>query len=172
VELKNNRGETVDFARVEDGSVGDVVEGLYDKVRQDGNTEEIDRQYNSALPVEYRQAKGWFSNIRYKIKTYGIFPWKWGEKTLADQRKEDWVKNQIEKQIDDIKEDASGDKSWTLTPEQEKAFNERQKDVVDKAKKKAREDLVKKGKTAKNANKDAQTEYKKLQREDDEDFTL
>ncbi len=172
VELKNNRGEIVDFARVEDGSVGDVVEGLYDKVRQDGNTEEIDRQYNSALPVEYRQAKGWFSNIRYKIKTYGIFPWKWGEKTLADQRKEDWVKNQIEKQIDDIKEDASGDKSWTLTPEQEKAFNERQKDVVDKAKKKAREDLVKKGKTAKNANKDAQTEYKKLQREDDEDFTL
>ena len=80
--------------------------------------------------------------------------------------------NDIKKQIDDIKEDASGDKSWTLTPEQEKAFNERQKDVVDKAKKKAREDLVKKGKTAKNANKDAQTEYKKLQREDDEDFTL
>lgn len=172
VELTNHRGEAVDFAKVEEESKEDVVEGLYDKVREDGNEEEIDRQYNSALPIEYRQAKGFFKNLVYKVKQYGLLPWNWGKKTLADQRKEDWVKGQIEQEIDEIKEDASEEKAWTLTPEQEKAFNERQKAIVEKAKQKGREDLIRGAQKVKNASKSAKKEYEKLQREEDEDFRL
>lgn len=173
MELTNHRGERVDFSRVEDGSKEEVIEGLYDKVREDGNEEEIDRQYNAALPVEYRQAKGWFKNIKYKIKLYGLLPWKWGKKTLADQRKEDWVKSKIAEQIDDIERDALGNNSWTLTPWQKRQFEYRQEKVVEKVKKKVREDVVKKGiKNPKETRKRITEEYKKLQREDDEDFRL
>ncbi len=168
IELTNHRGVKTDFAKVDDEDREDVVENLYDKIREDGNLDEIDRRYDAALPVEYRKP-GLLSRIWYKVTHRET----WGTgKGLADQRKENWVKEQIGKEIDDIKEDASGDKSWTLTPEQAMAFNERQKDVVEKAKRKAREDMVKKGKNVKNAHKVAKEEYKILQREDDEDFTL
>lgn len=184
-ELVDSRGEAVDFASLEPDLEEEVpfniifpprenamnkssaIEGLYDKVRENGNHEEIDRQYD-LMPVAYKKPNI-FSRVWYKITHRET----WGTgKGLIDQRKEDWVKSQIAKQIDDIQQDATGDKSWTLTPEQEKEFNDRQKNVVEKAKRKAREDMVKKNKSAKNANKDAKNEYQKLQREDDEDFTL
>lgn len=169
IELVNHRGENLDFAKVEEGSKEDVVKGLYDKVREDVDSDEIERQYSEALPVEYRKPN-FVSRLWYRITHKET--WGFGKKTLTDARKEDWVKKQIKQEIEEIKEDASGDKAWTLTPEQEKVFNERQKAVVEKAKQKGREDLIRNGQKAKIASKNAKKEYEKLQREDDEDFTL
>lgn len=168
-ELENDDGSQVDFSKVTEDNRKVTIEKIYDKVRENEDLrEELDRRYE-LMPVAYREPNI-ISRAWYRIKRF--FTTGEGGKTLFDQRKEDWVKSKIAEQIDDIKKDASGEKSWTLTPEQEIEFNKRQEKVVEKAKKKAREDMVKKGKNAKNANKEAKEEYKKLQREDDEDFIL
>ena len=59
--------------------------------------------------------------------------WRTG-KGLADERKENWVKEQIKKQIEDIEHDAKGEKSWTLTPDEEENFRNAEQGILEQVK--------------------------------------
>ena len=151
-------GEIVDFAKLSDTQKDDAIEELYNKVRNGDMTQ---------LDVEYRKPS-LFARIMYKIKPSNWFT----GKGLADQRKEDWVIKEISEHIDKIKDDATNEKSWTLTPEQEKEIADKQNKIVKDAKTQARTDIILNGKTSKEAKNNADQEIIDKQKEADDELTI
>lgn len=155
----------------------DVLEELYDQVRA-GNQDELNRQYDLAYPVKYRNP----GKIRKFI--YKLMPKNWRTgKGLADERKENWVKEQIKKQIEDIEHDAKGEKSWTLTPDEEENFRNAEQGILEQvkaieeeaqkeARKKGRENIVNQGGNANNASKITKKEYEKIQLDKDAELDI
>lgn len=179
LEIKDDSGRIVDFANLDDSNRSDAVDVLYEQMVTESSEEElahIDEEYrNSSLPVKYKQP-GLFSRILYKLN-----PRNWNNgKSLADERKELWVREKIDTQLKDIKEDASkANPVWTLSPEQQRNFENgqreilnKEKEVLDKAKQKGREEIVKNGKNVKDASKDAKQALDENQKKEDEDLTL
>ena len=154
--LTDEHGEPIDFTKLDDAGKEEAADAIFEKLNADGKiVKRIEETYDrlpDAINNKRRENPGLFARIAYKVNPAHWF----NGKSLRDVRREEseaarkayidaHVAEEKDKFIDEIdktQEEAKNRPAWYLTPDQQKAFRDRETQIVEGAKKSAREAIV------------------------------
>lgn len=169
LDLNDDAGNLIDFSKITTDADRDrVVAELFEKFSQ-GDQTAIDNHVESNRSLVNYQKPSLISRFLYKLNP---LHWRAGDNLInrremeaTEMAKENAVKGEIIKQLKEMQDKPA----WFITPEVAQKIKDADKERVEKAVKKGREDIVLNGKTAKNTadkvNKDIENEQKKSDEE-------
>lgn len=112
------------------------VDKIYNGWIEQADEGHINREYESIFSEKYRNP-GFFKRFFWKL----THPETWGKrKSLADYRREEWIKQQIRNKVDKIQTHSAQNQSanWTLSPEDMEKFKRLDKERVEAARQQGR----------------------------------
>lgn len=112
------------------------VDKIYNGWIEQADEGHINREYESIFSEKYRNP-GFFKRFFWKL----THPETWGKrKSLADYRREEWIKQQIRNKVGKIQTHSAQDQSanWTLSPKDMETFKRLDKERVEAARQQGR----------------------------------